>query len=57
MYQATHMKNFRAPGLLPGISFNTSATDYRPIDQFVLHRFDGEKWVPMSGIVDGRATN
>jgi ABC-type branched-subunit amino acid transport system substrate-binding protein len=57
MYQATHMKDFRAPGLLPGISFNTSPTDYRPIEQFVLQRFDGENWVPISGIIDVRATN
>jgi branched-chain amino acid transport system substrate-binding protein len=57
MYQATHMKDFRAPGLLPGISFNTSPTDYRPIEQFVLHRFDGEKWVPISGVIGVSATN
>jgi len=57
MYHATHMKNFRAPGLLPGISFNTSLNDYRPIKQFVLHRFDGEKWVPISDIIDASAVN
>jgi ABC-type branched-subunit amino acid transport system substrate-binding protein len=57
MYQATHMRGFRAPGLLPGITFNTSPTDYRPIEQFVLHRFDGEKWVPISGIIGVSATN
>jgi branched-chain amino acid transport system substrate-binding protein len=57
MYQATHVKKFRAPGLLPGISFNTSPTDYRPIEQFVLHRFDGEQWTPISGIIDVGPTN
>ncbi|HEV2546229.1 MAG TPA: ABC transporter substrate-binding protein [Stellaceae bacterium] len=57
MYQATHMTKFRAPGLLPGISFNTSPTDYRPIEQFVLHRFDGEKWVPISGVIGVSVTN
>jgi ABC-type branched-subunit amino acid transport system substrate-binding protein len=57
MYQATHMRGFRAPGLLPGITFNTSPTDYRPIEQFVLHRFDGGKWVPISGIIGVSATN
>jgi hypothetical protein len=30
MYQATHMKDFHMPGLLPGITFNTSPMDYRP---------------------------
>ena len=57
MFQATHIENFRAPGLLPGISFNTSPDDYRPIQQFVLQQFDGEKWVPISGIVDVSATH
>jgi branched-chain amino acid transport system substrate-binding protein len=57
MYQATHMKDFRVPGLLPGITFNTSPSDYRPINQFVLHRFDGEKWVPISDVFDVSAMN
>jgi branched-chain amino acid transport system substrate-binding protein len=57
MYQATHMKDFRVPGLLTGITFNTSPTDYRPIEQFVLHRFDGEQWVPISGVIGVSATN
>lgn len=57
MYQATHMKDFHMPGLLPGISINTSPTDYRPIKQFILHRFDGKTWVPIGGIIDVSATN
>jgi hypothetical protein len=38
MHQASHMKDFHVPGLLPGIAINTSPTDYRPIKQFMLHR-------------------
>jgi branched-chain amino acid transport system substrate-binding protein len=57
MYEATHMKDFHVPGLLPGITFNTNPADYRPIEQFVLQRFDGENWVPISGIIDARAMN
>jgi branched-chain amino acid transport system substrate-binding protein len=57
MYQATHMKDFHAPGLLPGITFNTSPADYRPIEQFILQRFDGEKWLPISDIIDARTIN
>jgi ABC-type branched-subunit amino acid transport system substrate-binding protein len=57
MYQATHIKDFHEPGLLPGITFNTSPTDYRPIKQFILHRFDGQTWVPISDIIDVTATN
>ena len=43
--------------LLPGIAINTSPTDYRPIKQFILHRFDGQTWVPFGGIIDVSATN
>jgi ABC-type branched-subunit amino acid transport system substrate-binding protein len=57
MYQATHMKDFHAPNLLPGIAFNTSPTDYRPVKQFVVHRFDGQQWVPITGVIDVSATN
>lgn len=52
MYNATHLKDFHAPGLLPGIAFNTSPTDYRPIKQFVLHRFDGRTWVPFTDVME-----
>jgi branched-chain amino acid transport system substrate-binding protein len=57
MYQASHMKDFHFPGLLPGIAINTSPTDYRPIKQFILHRFDGQTWVPLGGVIDVSATN
>ena len=52
MHHASHMKGFHAPGLLPGITFNTSPTDYRPIKQFIMHRFDGQQWVPISKLVE-----
>jgi ABC-type branched-subunit amino acid transport system substrate-binding protein len=52
MYQASHVKDFHAPGLLPGIAINTSPTDYRPIKQFILHRFDGKTWVPFGDVVE-----
>ncbi len=57
MFQATHMKDFREPGLLPGIVMNTTPTDYRPIKQFVLERFDGHSWVPFGGVVQVSAAN
>jgi len=44
MKQAANLKNFRAEMLLPGISINTSPTDFAPIDQLQLMRFKGEKW-------------
>ncbi len=57
MYQATHMKDFHVPSMLPGIVMNTSPTDYRPIKQFVLERFDGRTWVPFGGVVQVSAAN
>jgi len=44
MKQAANVKGFRTEVLLPGISLNTSPTDFAPIDQLQLMRFKGEKW-------------
>ena len=40
--------------LLPGIKINTSATDYYPIEQEQMIRFDGQKWVRAGEIMSGR---
>jgi branched-chain amino acid transport system substrate-binding protein len=45
MKQAGNLKNLALPMLLPGIRVNTSATDYDPIEQLQLMRFDGKEWV------------
>jgi ABC-type branched-subunit amino acid transport system substrate-binding protein len=47
--QATSLKNVSLPGLLPGISINTSSEDYRLYKKARVERFDGEHWVPMPG--------
>jgi branched-chain amino acid transport system substrate-binding protein len=44
MKQAANLKNFTIPMLLPGITINTSPTDYAPIKQMQMARFDGEGW-------------
>src|SRR5205809_1775371 len=44
MKQAANLKNFRTEMLLPGITINTSATDFAPVSQLQLMRFKGEKW-------------
>jgi branched-chain amino acid transport system substrate-binding protein len=44
MKQAANVKNFELPLLLPGIKINTSPTDFAPIEQEQLAKFDGEKW-------------
>jgi branched-chain amino acid transport system substrate-binding protein len=44
MRQAASVKNLELPLLLPGIKVNTSATDFAPIEQEQLAKFNGEKW-------------
>ena len=45
MRQAANIKDLELPMLLPGIRINTSPTDYYPIEQMQLMRFDGQRWV------------
>jgi len=56
MFQATHLQSVRVPMLLPGITLNTSPTDYRAVKQFILHRFDGKQWVPITGVMQVSAS-
>ena len=44
MKQAASFKNFRVPLLLPGITANTSPTDFYPLQAVQLQRFKGETW-------------
>ena len=53
MRQAANLKNLEIPVLLPGIRINTSPTDFYPIKQIQLARFDGKRWV-LFGDVIGR---
>jgi branched-chain amino acid transport system substrate-binding protein len=45
MRQAANLKDLELPTLLPGIRINTSPTDFYPIEQVQLMRFDGKTWV------------
>jgi branched-chain amino acid transport system substrate-binding protein len=51
MRQAADLKNFKAPLLLPGITINTSATDYYPLKQLQLIKFDGQTWVRFGEVI------
>jgi branched-chain amino acid transport system substrate-binding protein len=53
MKQAASLKNVHIPMLLPGVVVNTSDTDFFPIEQGRLIKFDGKEWVPFGGILDG----
>jgi branched-chain amino acid transport system substrate-binding protein len=44
MRQAASFQKLRLPGLLPGISVNTSATDFYPLQAVQLSRFKGDSW-------------
>ena len=44
MRQATSLKDFRNPALLPGSLINTSSTDYRVVKFMRLERFNGKTW-------------
>src|SRR5881628_2385834 len=52
MRQAASIKNLELPLLLPGIKVNTSPTDFAPIEQEQLAKFDGERWVLFGEIYD-----
>jgi branched-chain amino acid transport system substrate-binding protein len=43
--QATNLHAVELPMLLPGITINTSPTDYRSIKQMRFEYFDGQNWV------------
>ena len=45
MREAANIKELELPMLLPGIRVSTSPTEYYPIRQTVLRRFDGKAWV------------
>ncbi len=45
MAQAANLKHFTVDQLLPGITVNTSPTDFHPLEQLQMMRFEGEKWV------------
>ena len=45
MRVAASITDLELPMLLPGIRLNTSPTDFYPIRQTVLRRFDGKAWV------------
>jgi branched-chain amino acid transport system substrate-binding protein len=52
MKQAASIKDLALPMLLTGIKINTSATDFYPIEQEQLAKFDGERWVLFGEIYD-----
>ena len=54
MKQAASLKDFAPDTLLPGITINTSATDFYPIEQLQMMRFKGDKWDLFGPIIAGK---
>ena len=44
MKQAASVKDFEPPMVLPGMKINTSPTNFSPIRQMQLAKFDGQSW-------------
>jgi branched-chain amino acid transport system substrate-binding protein len=52
MRQAANL-HFEVPMLMPGITVNTSPTDFFPVKQMRLRRFDGKGWVLFGETIGG----
>ncbi len=53
MKQAASLHSLELPMLLPGIAINTSPTNFAPIKQAQMRRFDGERYVPFGPVLTG----
>jgi branched-chain amino acid transport system substrate-binding protein len=53
MKQAANLHHFRVPMLLPGIAINTSPTDFAPVKQVRMARFDGQRWQLFGPLLTG----
>jgi branched-chain amino acid transport system substrate-binding protein len=53
MKQVASIKDLELPMLLPGIKANTTATDFFPLKQLQMGRFDGKSWELFGPILTG----
>ncbi len=51
MKQAANLHDLHEGVLLPGIAINSSPTNYHPVRQMQLARFDGKSWVLFGDII------
>jgi branched-chain amino acid transport system substrate-binding protein len=57
MKQAANLHDLALPMLLPGITANTSPTDFRPLKQMQMERFDGKLWQLFGPVINGGAAS
>jgi len=55
MKQAASLKDLALGMLLPGITINTDPTDYAPIKQMQMQRFNGYTWERFGPVIAGEA--
>ena len=53
MKQAANLKNFELGMLLPGVRLNTSPTDFYPIEQMVMAKFNGTNFENFGPVISG----
>jgi branched-chain amino acid transport system substrate-binding protein len=53
MRHAANLRSLALPMFLPGITVNTSPTDYATIQESFINRFDGKDWVPFGDMLSG----
>jgi branched-chain amino acid transport system substrate-binding protein len=53
MKQAASLKDFDPGLLLPGVTVNTSATSFAPVQQLQLMRFEGNSWKRFGPVMSG----
>ena len=53
MKQAASLHDLTLPMLLPGVTISTSPTDFAPIKQMQLEKFDGATWKLFGEVISG----
>jgi len=53
MKQAANLKDLELPLLIPGIKINTRPTDYYPLEQLQMMRFNGTQWERFGPVISG----
>jgi branched-chain amino acid transport system substrate-binding protein len=53
MRQAASLRDFEVDVLLPGIKVNTGPTDFFPVEQMQMRRFDGRVWELFGPVMNG----
>ena len=55
MKQAASLKNFAPDTVIPGVTINTSATDFAPIEQLKMMKFTNGQWKLFGDIISAEA--